>query len=297
VDPIIASVFMSYAHADRPLAQALTKGLQSRGCRVWLDEGELRVGDSLINSISQALDQVDFVVVLVSASSVDSNWCRKEVSMAMTGEVNQRGITVLPIRVDSTQMPPSLTDKVYLDVSETDVDKAVDTLFRSIELHLAPRVPLPPRRRSVPARQLAARPAADLSPIRVIGIDEDHLGAPRNDGTRGSGLYAVPLLLSRTPTLGWSSLLSGNWDRPPSYTMMHRPGILRVSGSSVILDGTTIDEVERYHLETLKLAIGVTNRQVDELAELERARAKRDATETEQRRQQARNAAGRLNFD
>lgn len=45
------------------------------------------------------------------------------------------------------------------------------------------------------------------------------------------------------------------WNQPPQFTTMHRPGIARVSGDRVILDGTTIEEVEKYHRDTLKLSI------------------------------------------
>jgi hypothetical protein len=41
---------------------------------------------------------------------------------------------------------------------------------------------------------------------------------------------------------------------------MHRPGIATVSGDRVYLDGTTIEEVKKYHRETLVLALDETNR-------------------------------------
>lgn len=46
---------------------------------------------------------------------------------------------------------------------------------------------------------------------------------------------------------------------------MHRPGIARVVGDQIVLDGTTVEEVRRYHLTTLKLAVKVTNEQFDQL--------------------------------
>lgn len=94
-DPV-AACFISYNHADKPLAEALADGLRRAGYRVWIDSGELRVGDSLVAAISGAIDQVDFVVALVSSTSVESQWCQKEISLAMTGEIAQKGITVLP---------------------------------------------------------------------------------------------------------------------------------------------------------------------------------------------------------
>jgi hypothetical protein len=295
----IASVFLSYSHADKPLAIALRDGLACRGCRVWVDEGELRIGDSLVQRISEALDRVDFVVVLVSEASVGSDWCRKEVSLSMTGEINRQGVTVLPLRIDDTPMPETLKDKLYLDVSRDDVAQAVDDLLRDIDRHLHPSPPLPPRRRQPTHRRSASGSSVPdpIEPIRVTGIDTDHISQPRNDGTRRSALYAVPFTLSRVPDTRWASLLPSNWDRPPRWTTMHRPGIARVSSDRIILDGTTIEEVERYHLETLKLAVSATNEEYEALVARERVLEQQRQQAADVQRQRVEDTIGRLKFD
>lgn len=259
----LASVFLSYSWADKQLARELKAGLDAAGCRVWIDEGELRVGDSMVESISAALDQVDFVAVLVSTASVDSNWCRKEVALAMTGEIARQGVTVLPLKVGDVTMPPTLKDKLHLAVDPADVPAAVEALLVSIRKHLDPPTPLPPRRRAaVPRRPAAAPPSAGPhGPLRVVGVDREGITRPRNDGTRGSGLYAVPLLLSGKPDALWGRLLVENWDRPPRFSTMHRPGIARVTGDRIVLDGTTVDEFARHHKQTLDLVVDVTNQQ------------------------------------
>ena len=91
--------------------------------------------------------------------------------------------------------------------------------------------------------------------IKITGIIMDEIGEPRNDGTPGSALYSIPFSLSQTPGREWSRLFVRNWDNPPSYTMMHRPRIARVNGATVVLNGTTIEEVEKYHKKTLQLAV------------------------------------------
>jgi hypothetical protein len=40
---------------------------------------------------------------------------------------------------------------------------------------------------------------------------------------------------------------------------MHRPGIASVSGDTVVLDGTTIEEVRDYHARTLSLVVARVN--------------------------------------
>src|ERR1700739_1747494 len=95
--------------------------------------------------------------------------------------------------------------------------------------------------------------------VKIIGVIEEDVGVPRNDGSPGSALYEVPFQLSREPSERWAEFFIDAWNRPREFTTMHRPGIARVEGDRVILDGTTIEEVERYHLKTLKLAVERAN--------------------------------------
>jgi TIR domain len=90
------SIFISYAHEDGELARALGQALPRRKCAVWIDEGEMRVGDSLIERIATAIREVEFVVALVSEASVGSNWCKKELSLAITGGLGREGVEGSP---------------------------------------------------------------------------------------------------------------------------------------------------------------------------------------------------------
>jgi hypothetical protein len=105
-----------------------------------------------------------------------------------------------------------------------------------------------------------------IEPLTIIGVIEDEVGTPRGGESRGSALYAVPILLSRKADAIERNLLPTQWDNPPRFTTMHRRGILTVTGDRVILDGTTIDEVAEYHAATLRLVIDTVN----ELAARER---------------------------
>ena len=118
-------------------------------------------------------------------------------------------------------------------------------------------------------------------PISITGIDTENVGHPRNDGTPGSGLYAVPVKLSRAPSDREASLLVHFWDNPSTWTTMHRRGIARISGSSLILDGTTIEEVRDTHVATVRQAVAATNAEyASELATAERERESEEARRT-----------------
>lgn len=134
------AVFISYAHCDRAAAHEIAFGLQKRGCDVWIDQGELSAGDSLIERLAAALAEVDFVVPLISEHSVDSPWCRRELSMAMTDEIDLEsrfGVKrVLPLRLGQVEMPKALRDKLYREVDERRPGDVVPRLWEDIWRHL-----------------------------------------------------------------------------------------------------------------------------------------------------------------
>jgi TPR repeat protein len=130
------SAFISYAHEDRAIANELALGLERRGCRVWIDHGEMRVGDSLVDRLASGIAEVDIVIPIVSEHSVRSSWCSKELSLAMTDEINladRFGVRrVMPLRVGEVSMPPALRDKFYLDISRTAPGTIVPKLWEDI---------------------------------------------------------------------------------------------------------------------------------------------------------------------
>lgn len=67
------SVFLSYTHPDKAFARKLATDLLSAGIKVWMDEGEIHPGDSLVETISSAIDKMDFFAVILSPDSVASD--------------------------------------------------------------------------------------------------------------------------------------------------------------------------------------------------------------------------------
>ncbi len=132
--------------------------------------------------------------------------------------------------------------------------------------------------------------------IKITGVVTDQVTQPKNDGSRGSGLYAIPLQLSERPSADWVRLFAATWDRPPSFSTMHRPGIARVTGDKIILDGTTMEELEKHHMETLKLVVHKVNQETDKLEQAARERAEKRQAQQQAHDQQVKDVASRLDF-
>ena len=78
---------------------------------------------------------------------------------------------------------------------------------------------------------------------------------------------------------------------------MHRPGIAKVSGDRVLLDGTTIDEVEKYHRETLLVVLDRVNQLMSEHEERKRQKAEAEQQRRQQHEAGVSDVAQRIKFD
>lgn len=96
----------------------LAADLEAHGIRYWLDEAEIRVGESLIEKIRQGLDGVDFVAAVLSPNSIGSPWVQRELDVAMNQEIAGRQTKVLPILYRQCELPGFLLGKFYADFTD-----------------------------------------------------------------------------------------------------------------------------------------------------------------------------------
>lgn len=121
-------VFVSHANEDkdevvRPLAHAL----QAAGLRVWYDEFELRIGDSLRRKIDMGLAKSRFGVVVLSASFFGKGWTNYELDGIVTRAVSGDQV-LLPIWHEVTkkqviEYSPSLADKLARNTATRTVEE------------------------------------------------------------------------------------------------------------------------------------------------------------------------------
>ena len=92
-------------------------------------------------------------------------------------------------------------------------------------------------------------------------------------------------------------MFESTWDHPPQFSLMHRPGICSVRGDRVVLDGTTIDEIEVHHRKTLVLVINEVNRVIAAAEAQQRRRADEQRQRREEQRKNVEEASRRMQFD
>ena len=114
----MSSLFISYSHKDKQFVKRLATNIRDAGHTVLIDERDILVGDSLTESISNAIDSVDFVAAIISSDSLNSQWFKKELDLATNREIDEKRVIVLPILLDDVELPGFLKGKHYADFRE-----------------------------------------------------------------------------------------------------------------------------------------------------------------------------------
>jgi len=121
-------VFISHASEDkddvvRPLAHAL----KLEGLRVWYDEFELKIGDSLRRKIDKGLANSKFGIVVLSKDFIKKGWTNYELDGIITKSVSGEQI-ILPIwhnisKKEVIDFSPSLADKLARNTATYTVEE------------------------------------------------------------------------------------------------------------------------------------------------------------------------------
>jgi hypothetical protein len=130
--------FISHASEDkeklvRPLANALSK----MGFRIWYDEFELKVGDSLRQSIDKGLINSRYGIVILSPSFFAKNWPQYELNGLTSREIAGHKV-ILPVlykitRDDLLAYSPTLADKVAATTEKKPIKAVAAALAEVLE--------------------------------------------------------------------------------------------------------------------------------------------------------------------
>lgn len=114
----MSSIFFSYSHKDRDIVDRIAADLQKFGFYIWVDKAEIKIGDSLIKKIREGIDKVEYVGAVISKNSINSEWVQREIDIAMNQEIEGKKVKVLPILIDTIDLPWFLKGKLYADFTD-----------------------------------------------------------------------------------------------------------------------------------------------------------------------------------
>lgn len=305
------TAFISYAWESdehKKWVKDLATQLRVDGIDAKIDQWEVVPGDQMPHFMEKSVRENNFVLIICTPKYKSKSENRiggvGYEGDIMTAEVLQisnhrKFIPILKEGTKETALPSWLKGKYYIDLSNdlhynNNYDDLKTTLLNARES--APKLgKIGITTKKTPIQTTV--PEQEDSPIRIKGILVDEITRPLNDGTPGSALYTIPFVLNRTPTYEWIDLFLNAWNIPSRFTSMHRPRIASVYGKKIVLEGTTIEEVETYHKDTLKLAVDTANQKQIEIEIRKKQMEEQKRRQEEEHRKNIDDISKRISFD
>ena len=98
------SCFISYSSQDDAFAHRLHADLQDKGVRCWFAPEDMKIGAKIRDTIDNAIRLRDKVLLVLSETSIASDWVEDEVDKAFEEERHRGGVVLFPVRLDDTVM-------------------------------------------------------------------------------------------------------------------------------------------------------------------------------------------------
>jgi hypothetical protein len=125
------NVFISHRRADAAESERLAEAIRAAGHKVWLDEWEIGIGDSIVGSMQEGLAGSTYLVLCYSGQGVMAPWISREWLSALARQMNGHNVKILPARLTGGDPPAILADIRYADLV-ADWDKGLKELLASI---------------------------------------------------------------------------------------------------------------------------------------------------------------------
>jgi len=122
--------FICHASDDKArFADALAQRLREAGCKVWYDDFELKVGDSLRRKIDEGLLRSRHGVVVLSPAFFRKDWPQKELD-GLAALARERGI--LPVWLDVTKEDIVRSSPTLADIKAARASDGLDAVVRAL---------------------------------------------------------------------------------------------------------------------------------------------------------------------
>jgi hypothetical protein len=131
-------VFISHASEDKDeVVRPLANALKDKGLKVWYDEFELKIGDSLRRKIDAGLAKSRFGIVVLSQDFIKKGWTNYELDGIITKAVTNEQV-VLPIwhkisKKEVIDYSPSLADKLARNTAMHTVEEIAEEIATVVQ--------------------------------------------------------------------------------------------------------------------------------------------------------------------
>jgi len=109
--------FLSHSKENKAIVKEIANKLGLELC--WIDEGEIRAGESIFKKIDKGIADSRIFILFWSKYSSKSYWVSEEMSQARIRELRDRGgFRIIVVKLDKTELPNYFAHRFYLDIEE-----------------------------------------------------------------------------------------------------------------------------------------------------------------------------------
>lgn len=287
VEKSVTIVYSWDSEEHRDWVKKLAEELEKNSVQVTYDQNSLALGDDINQFMEVAVDTASIILAVCTEQykqKIDGREGGSGYEGRMMAQIiKNHSAMIIPITKDGykdTKIPRALqgltTIDLELDIKKEKFAHLLQAIYGFKIVKKTKKVD--PRKTIADALEVKLEEVKKndeliLLNIEITNIISDKVTLPKMDGSRGSALYSIPFKLSESPTSRWKEYFIHFWNNPPKFTLMHRPRIASVTYDVIWLKGTTIEEVKKYHRDTLVLAVDEANKAYNnEIIETEKRR-------------------------
>jgi len=111
----MAKIFISHSSLNKSFAFKLANDLTRFGHIPWLDAWDIKVGQCIPTRIAEGLEEVDYLILILTPAAVASGWVDREWKAKYWQEVEQERTVVLPVLLEQCEVPLLLKTRKYAD--------------------------------------------------------------------------------------------------------------------------------------------------------------------------------------
>ena len=108
-------VFLSHSSKDKTVVREIAERLKCGGVRVWLDEEQIKPGDSIPAKIEEGLEHSRVLVLCMSALAFGSDWAQLEAGTFRFRDPLNKERRFIPVRLDDAPNKGSLAQFLYIN--------------------------------------------------------------------------------------------------------------------------------------------------------------------------------------
>jgi CHASE2 domain-containing sensor protein len=131
---LMTQVFLSYADQDREFMEKIAKTLMRESFTVWTNKTDIQSGVDFVEAIYRGIEEADNVVYLMSADSLQSEYCQRELNYALS--LNKRIIPLLIKDITVELIPAQIRNLQFINFIDgkgaeeydSDVGQLINTL-------------------------------------------------------------------------------------------------------------------------------------------------------------------------